>query len=175
MAVDKKQVLMWVGGTLAAAGVSFLIYRLQSRDAAIGAANSEAASEAAAQQEQDEQAYLATQESTPVDSVSSTPTTATTSSDINTAVDNGGSTPSDSSQLESLISSFLANDNSAVTSQTSPSGNSAIAPITATGLNGPAAVINPPVNPPLVSAPASTSTGFTAASGKPPVLAGTGQ
>lgn len=124
---EKKQILMWIAGTLATLGVSFLVYRMEKRDAATNAANEEAATEAAAQQASAEQSYLATQPSVSVPSIS-TPAPATTTSDVNTAADNGGATPSSASALEALVTSFLAQENSNVTSQTSPQGIAALPP-----------------------------------------------
>lgn len=124
MAIDKKQVIMWTAGTLASLAAAFLIYRLQKRDAAASAANAEATAEAQAAQSQQEQSYLAQQ---PVTSVPTISASAPVTSAVNTAVDNGGSTPSDSSALETALLSLLSNDSSNVTSQSSPSGNAVIA------------------------------------------------
>lgn len=121
MPIDKKQVAMWTAGTLASVAATFLVYRLEKKSQAANAANQQAASDAAAQaeaqQQNQEQSYLATQPAVSVPSI-----TATTTSDVNTAADNGGATPSSASALEALVTSFLSQENSSVTSQTSPHG-----------------------------------------------------
>ena len=112
MAVDKKQVAMWVGGILASAAVAFLIYRLQQQDAAQNATN---AADAAAAQESalaNQEAETASLPSVSVPTISATP-------DPTDSANQGGASAADAG-LSALIASMLSSDNSSTTSVSTP-------------------------------------------------------
>lgn len=57
--MNKKDVALTVGGILATMAVSYLVYRMQKKDAAAAAANQDAAAQAAYNQAAQQESYLA--------------------------------------------------------------------------------------------------------------------
>lgn len=111
--MKKEDIILTVGGSLAAIGVAYLIYRVQQRQAALAADNEQNNSDAIESQLANQQAEFASLPQISVPSISSTPST--------TDVDqqSTGSSASDN-VLSQLIASFQATDNTGVTSTVSP-------------------------------------------------------
>lgn len=116
MSVDKKQVAMWAAGILASAAVAFLIYRLQSNDAAQAAANEADASEESESELANQQQEVASLPSISVPTIASTPSTTPSTTDTT----NQGTSPATDDDLESIIAAFQGSDQSGVTNATTP-------------------------------------------------------
>lgn len=124
MKFDKKEAALWAGGVLASAAVAFLIYHLQQNNAANAAAESEAAAEEQQSELANQQSYISSLPQTSVPSISAS---APVTSDVNTAVNNGGSTPTEDPDLAAIIAAFQTTQPSSVTNASTPVG--AIAPL----------------------------------------------
>jgi hypothetical protein len=151
--MDRKDIALTVGGVIASAGVAFLIYRLQQRDAAQNAAAISASQDNTAQTQS---AYL-----TALPSVSIPQETSSASFDTNSPV---VQTPTGvDPNLEAIIASFLG--------QPGPTGTQPVQPIVTGGPVQPIAtpiVTGGPVAPsiPITSVasipfPTTNDTNFT--------------
>lgn len=111
--MKREDIILTVGGSLAAIGVAYLIYRVQQRQSALAEQNAQSNSDAIESQLANQQAEFASLPQISVPSISSTPST----TDVNQQ--STGSSASDN-VLSELIASFQATDNTGVTSTISP-------------------------------------------------------
>lgn len=112
MTFDKKDIILSVGGTIAAIAVAYLIYKMQQRDAAQQAANSANADAEIESELANQQSAIASLPSVSVPTISSTPSS--------TDVVQQSQSPASGDELAAIISAFQSSDNTSVTSAITP-------------------------------------------------------
>lgn len=133
--MKKEEIFLSIGGAIAAIGVSYLIYREQTQQAAVAAANAENNSEEIESQLANQQAAVAAlpQISVPAISSSVSPTDTSQQSQA----------PAPDSDLESIISAFMSSDSSPVTNTITPIASIGIDSLLNTTPNNPSTVEAP--------------------------------
>lgn len=113
MGLDKKQIALTVGGIVAGLALTYLLYRLEQGKSAANAAASDAAAQSAMATQQFQYAQLPT---ISVPTISATPSTTPSPTDTS----NQGQSPAIDPTLAAYLAKVLSEDNSHVTSQSSP-------------------------------------------------------
>lgn len=135
MSMDKKDIALTVGGIMAGLTLTYLLYRLEQNNAAT--AQADAVNQAAETESSlaNQQAQIASLPSVSVPSLS-TPSSTDTSLQA--------TSPATDSNLAAIIAAFQTQDNSSVTSQSSPVGSIPV-------LSLPSQIMAPPVDIPYVA------------------------
>jgi hypothetical protein len=138
MAIDKEHLYITIGGVIASGAIAYLIYRMQTQNAA---ANTDAQIAASEEETQQEQSYISQLPSISASAPSAT-TTYSSAGDVATGSTTG--TPATDDELEALIASFSASPLNSVVLQSTPvaivnplaaPGQQTVAPVTIPTLN----------------------------------------
>jgi hypothetical protein len=138
MAIDKEHLYITIGGVIASGAIAYLIYRMQTQNAA---ANTDAQIEASEEESQQEQSYIAQLPSISAAAPSAT-TTYSSTGDVATGSTTG--TPATDDDLEALIAAFQSSPLNSVVLQSTPVAS--LQPLAAPSQQTVAPVTIPPLN-----------------------------